>query len=47
MTRAQWFFMVTVGAVALVAFVRSEQIARRIGLGGIVRGVTPTSGGIV
>lgn len=33
MTRAQWFFVCATAAVAVVAYIRADQIARRLNFG--------------
>ena len=32
MTRAQWLFVCATAAVACIAYIRSDQIARRLGI---------------
>ena len=33
MTRPQWLLVVFIGIIASIAYIRSDQVARRIGLG--------------
>jgi hypothetical protein len=33
MTRPQWLLVVFIGLIATVAYIRSDQVARRVGLG--------------
>lgn len=47
MTRPQWALVAFVGIIAVVAFARTEQIALRLGMAGIVPVRRVTAGGIV